>query len=232
MCRFNVCDSNNEWASEVINIMNSMEDSDFVSSMEHRGGKATVFLLYNRRQIDVLRHCCCRPGGSVVCVDKTFNLTNVHATLLAFKNTSVVNRKRGGNPTFIGPIMLHDHSDFITFLYFFSSISGLLHYDDCANMRLGADDEVAMREAMTKAFPDSGFLYCVRHVKENVKRHLDKHCKLNASQKSSLVSLIFSKERGLLSSSSIGDFDDKSKNLLDNLDPEVEDKTRRYIQNT
>ena len=64
--------------------------------------------------------------STVIQVDKTFNLSQLHVTITAFKNLSVYEKVPGEHPIMLGPIFLHGNSDFDTFLLFFSHLYGAL----------------------------------------------------------------------------------------------------------
>ena len=64
--------------------------------------------------------------STVIRVDKTFNLSQLHVTITAFKNLPVYEKVPGEHPIMLGPIFLHGNSDFDTFLLFFSHL-----YDAC-----------------------------------------------------------------------------------------------------
>ena len=61
---------------------------------------------------------CC-TGQSILGIDKTFNLCDMHATASCYKQTSVKMETTGEPPIFLGPIFIHDNSDFHTFTHFF-----------------------------------------------------------------------------------------------------------------
>ena len=66
--------------------------------------------------------CCEGPStmSTVIRVDKTFNLSQLHVIITAFKNLPVYEKVPVEHPIMLGPIFLHGNSDFDTFLLFFS----------------------------------------------------------------------------------------------------------------
>ena len=54
--------------------------------------------------------CCGGPStmSTVIRVDKTFNLSQIHVTITAFKNLSVYEKVPGEHPIMLGPIFLHE----------------------------------------------------------------------------------------------------------------------------
>ena len=69
-------------------------------------GKTPTIVLYTEEQLFDLKKLC-GGGHSVLGVDKTFNLGNMHVIVTCYKQITV-KRRRTGEPT----IFLHDTSDF------------------------------------------------------------------------------------------------------------------------
>jgi hypothetical protein len=61
---------------------------------------------------------CC-TGQSILGIDKTFNLCDMHITASCYKQTSVKMETTDEPPIFLGPIFIHDNSDFHIFTHFF-----------------------------------------------------------------------------------------------------------------
>ena len=89
-----------------------------------------MVILYTDEQLrDVKRFCSTDSNpriSSVLGVDRTFNLFSCFVTVTVFKNKTVKRTKTRQPPIMIGPIFLHGDGQFITYLHFFSHISGLL----------------------------------------------------------------------------------------------------------
>ena len=80
-------------------------------------------------------------------VDKTFNLEELHATLTIFKNLAIIRWDNNEHPIFLGTLILHGNSDYITHHGCFSHLSATLR-----GMRsqpiFGTDDDIAMKQAI------------------------------------------------------------------------------------
>ena len=55
-------------------------------------------------------------------VDKTFNLCDMHVTILCYKQTSVVGDTTHGHPIIVGPVFIYDKSGFESYIQFFNHI--------------------------------------------------------------------------------------------------------------
>jgi hypothetical protein len=67
-------------------------------------------ILYSDEQLTDLKHLCC-TGTSILGVDKTFN----HVTATCYKQKTVVKDSTGEEPIFLGPMFIHDNSDYESF---------------------------------------------------------------------------------------------------------------------
>ena len=114
---------------------------------------------------------CC-TGQTVLGVDKTFNLCDMHVTVTCYKQLSVIRQRTGQPPIFIGPVFVHDNSDFESYCHFFHHLKMKLVDIDLTKLVIGTDDETAMVKAITTAFPNSTHVLCTRHLRENTMRKL------------------------------------------------------------
>ena len=82
-------------------------------------------------------------------------------------------------PLFVGPMMLHGDGKYSTYLHF-STVNGALNNSRVSasefrlvdNVVTGSDDETALVNAAKTAFPNCLKLYCLLHVKDNVRHRL------------------------------------------------------------
>ncbi|GFO14900.1 hypothetical protein PoB_004140500 [Plakobranchus ocellatus] len=160
------------FADQIAGVENSLP---FVKADIRRHAKVPCIILYDDQQIqDILRFCCppatCR--STVLSFDKTFNLVQVNVTLVVYKNLSVNRRTTNKHPVFCKPMFLHGKSDVTTFFTFFHHLKAQMILSQGNENQtlpvLGSVDEKAMRIAMTKAFPDTQRLACVRHREKNL----------------------------------------------------------------
>jgi len=118
----------------------------------------------------------------------------------------LLRRKTDDEPIFFGPIFLHAESDFETFSIFFSHLSVAFHKSDTTQLRLGSDDEKALRKAMRHAFPKAQLIACTRHLKENASRVLQDTVGCDAATRSEIIARIFG-DNGLENVTDLDDFD-------------------------
>jgi len=85
----------------------------FVRQVLHDHGKSPSIVMYTDEQMKDLKKLCC-SGRTVLGFDKTFNLCDMHVTTSCFKQLTVEKSDTGKPPLFIGPIFIHDISDFET----------------------------------------------------------------------------------------------------------------------
>ena len=74
-------------------------------------------VLYSEKQLEDLRSMCC-TGQSILGIDKTFNLCDMHAMASCYKQTSVKMETTGEPPIFLGPIFSTLINTRVTSLYF------------------------------------------------------------------------------------------------------------------
>ena len=105
---------------------------------------------------DIRRFCCSSPPGegTVLGVDKTFNLGQLHVTLTVFKHLGIVRPTTNTHPLFIGPTLIHGNSDRKTYSTFFHFIKQELE-DAPKEPVIGSDEEMAIRIAAKSVFPAS-----------------------------------------------------------------------------
>ena len=87
-------------------------------------------------------------------IDTTFKLGHYFATIITYRNLSLVHPKTGEHPIFLGPVMIHTEKNEREFLYFAHSLE---EYYQCNRKNLPAsirsikiiitDDDSALRNA-------------------------------------------------------------------------------------
>ena len=127
-----------------------MNISSFVRCAIRSNKKVPCIILYTEDQIADLKRFCCGQYSAmktVLCVDKTFNLSDMHLTCTVYKNLSLETTRNGEPPLFLGPVFLHGNSDEDTFAFFFGHLSYVL-FDACQKGQppvFGSDEEKALR---------------------------------------------------------------------------------------
>lgn len=105
-------------ADEVYQVLCFLQTSDFIQQLVFTKKKRPIILLYSDNQIKDLRANCLGKHGSVIGIDRTFNLGSCYVTAMTFKHQADVQRETKGNPIMLGPIMLHYESDFKAYTTF------------------------------------------------------------------------------------------------------------------
>jgi len=172
-------------ADEVQTVLSRLADDkeDFVRSVYVQLQQAPAIVLYTQEQIADIKQLCSKESPmslrSVLCIDRTFNLSSLYVTVMAFKNKKVVRKTSQEPPIFIGPMMLHGDGKFATYFHFFSAINAALNGTEvdsselvCDGLITGSDEEQAIVSAAKLAFSTSNQLYCMLHCKDNVRHHL------------------------------------------------------------
>ena len=65
----------------------------------------------------------------------------MHVTITCYKQTSVIRHDTNEHPIFLGPIFIHDNSDFESFGNFFFHLKMKLISKDLSPLIIGTDDE-------------------------------------------------------------------------------------------
>ncbi len=165
----------------------------FVQQVIRTKSKVPSVILYTEEQIlDIRRFCATHPSNKVTVlgVDKTFNLGELHVTTTNFKHLALIRPRTGDHPIFLGPTFIHGNSDFESYLLFFSKLAGKL-FGTTKPPVWGSDDEQAMRKAIKCAFPSCTQLICVRHLKNNCIARLRDKVGVNATNRATIIDSIF-----------------------------------------
>ena len=153
---------------------NLNQDKLFVRHFFHDANHSAALVLYTDEQIkDMVRFCCPAPTShsTVIGIDKAFNLGPLHCTITTYKILALTRQNTGEHPICLGPLFLHGNSDTLTFPHFFDTSKFKLS-DASSPPVFGSDEEVALRNACSSAFPNSGLLSCLCHLKCNTLNYL------------------------------------------------------------
>ena len=182
-------------ADEILYVLNQLEKNPFVQEVTMSKGSDPVIILYTHEQLLDLQKNCIGSDGSIICVDRTFNLGKVFVTALCYKNRCVIRRKTDSYPVILGPLCLHWDGEKSTYHKFFSHLRSKLNSMD---LTFCTDDERALRNALSNNFPQSDFLLCTKHLKDNIRDHLGKKDGCSLKERENIVRAIFSEEEGLV----------------------------------
>ncbi|GFR99689.1 hypothetical protein ElyMa_004535000 [Elysia marginata] len=189
--------------------------------------KATRIVLFTTQQVrDIRRFCCSSPPGegTVLGVDKTFNLGQLHVTPTVFKHLGIVRPTTNTHPIFIGPTLIHGHSDRKTYSTFFPFIKQELE-DAPKDLVIGSDEEMAIRIAAKSVFPTGSLISCSRHLKSNMILYLRDKVGVATRTRNNIVSAVFG-PGGVTSSPTIAVFEER----LNNIQTTINDQNAAYLQ--
>ena len=214
-------------ADNIIEIENKVSRNDpFIRSVIRQNGKAPCVILYNDEQIQDLKQLCCN-GKTVLGVDKTFNLCDMHVTVTCYKQLSVTKVSTSEPPIFIGPMFIHDNSDFDTYSNFFLNLKVKLNDVDTSNLVIGTDDERALVNAIKMAFPDSNHILCTRHLRQNANQKLSDDS-VDKYDKKIMMDKLFGDD-GLVHADDTICFDEKCEEI-ESLSQSISKNFLRYFQ--
>ena len=200
----------NNIADEILTIIGELHDNPFVQSITMTKGKQPIIILYTEDQILDLKKNCLGEDGSVIGIDRTFNLGKVFVTTMCYKNRSIVSRKSNQYPIFLGPLCLHWDGEQRSYHHFFSHVREKL---DSQNFTFGTDDEKAIRNSLRNNFPTANYLLCTKHLKDNI-RHFLKKTGSDEKEREKIIHIIFSEDKdGLVFSKDNTEFAMREDNL-------------------
>ena len=150
------------------------QNHSYVRAIARTNGKIPVTFLYkDERLTDKKTQKTSCSGQAELGVDKTFNLCDVHVTVTCYKQLSVVrpdSDNKQSFPIFLGPVFLHDNSDFETYCAFFHHLKMKLIDMNLSKIVIGTNDEAARVKAITTAFPEGTHVLCTRHLRQNTNK--------------------------------------------------------------
>jgi hypothetical protein len=114
------------------------ENSKFVIAIIRTNAKTPCIVLFTDEQIEDLQNLCC-TGKAILGVDKTFNLCKMHVTVTCYKQITVTRMKNGQPPIFLGPLYIHDNSDFESYSHFFYQLKLKLIDTPLHKLVIGSD---------------------------------------------------------------------------------------------
>jgi hypothetical protein len=154
-------------------------------------------------------------SGSVIGVDRTFNLNSCYLTSICFQNFNLVNKSSTTPPVMLGPTLLHWDASFDSYHRFLSHLQSKLMDTDQSKLIFGSDEEFAAVKALNLCFPRATYYLCAKHWKDNAIDNLRKS--LPQPEVTELVSKLFGPS-GILSSEDQVTFDELRDELTDTYD--------------
>lgn len=216
----NVCEANTIWQLLEKAKREEKESAESVFIRECRIHPDFLVVLASNRQLqDMVRFCTNASEFSILGVDPTFNIfkENISLTVMTYRNLKLHHNATKKPPVFIGPVLMHQRKDWQTYSRFANTL-----ITECPALEgiiaCGTDGEKALINGLQRNFRFSLFLRCFIHVKDNVKRELDKRG-VSSSVKKAILGEIFGtqeeevKYEGLVDCSSEEEFQFKLENL-------------------
>lgn len=150
-------------------------------------------------------------------MDPTFRLGRFYVTPLVYENLTLIKRRDGKHPYFVGPTFVHQTRVTEDYRYFISQLK-IINPTLKLIQAVGIDDELALSNAVLAELPDAIRLKCKIHKRENIKRKL-RAMKISTAYENEILKDIFGEVtggtlfRGLYHAKNPDAFDQKLANL-------------------
>ena len=219
----------------MIKVEEMTKTHEFVQSVKHISGlQHPVVTLYTEQQIIDIKRFCCKENGTVLGMDKTYNLGDFHVAPTVYKDLSVLRRRGMEHPICFGPTFIHTSSTTKTYSSFLHDIADNLSEEDISKLTIGSDEEYAFKAAIKRCFPGCTHLLCTRHLRQNANRHMEDEVGIPMKDRQEILNTIFGKD-GLTESQDVDVFQlrlERLRDLIDRKDSNVgEKKFRTYFDN-
>ena len=168
---------------------------DFIKAVVQLEDHAPAVICYTKQMMDDLKSALTNEPGTILGIDKTFNLGPCYVTSFIFSNYAFTRKSTSNSPIFWGPMYLHGsslHEDFHTFTSHVSSKLRTLN-----KIKVGSDDEKSLVSAIEDSFVKSRIqgvhTLCVRHIKNNVSDYLRDKVGVSQEQRALICDKLFGK---------------------------------------
>ena len=172
--------------------------------------KPPSVIVYSDDQLEDLKTNCIGSKGSVIGIDRTFNLGPCFVTTTTYKNGKLLKRETLQNPIFLGPTLLHWDGETESYYKFLCHINTRLGFP--SGLKVGSDEEKAIKKAINQAFDKPTHLLCTKHLKDNVRRYLKDKEGCSTKDREFIVSSIFG-HSGIVNSDDSLSYDSKLADL-------------------
>ncbi|KAL3847053.1 hypothetical protein ACJMK2_017983 [Sinanodonta woodiana] len=126
-------------ADDVVSVLSELHSNPVIQEIILTKHKKPVVIVYSNQQIyDMIRNCE-GDDGSVLGVDRTFNLGNFYVTVFSYKNRCLISNRTKDFPVMFGPCMIHFDAEEETYGKFFSLVSDRLGQK--TRLTIGSDEE-------------------------------------------------------------------------------------------
>lgn len=106
-------------ADDVLDVMSEIHTNPYIQEVTLTKDKQPTVIIYSDEQLMNMKTNCNGDNGSILGVDRTFNLGKFYVTAFSYKNRTVVSRKTGMYPIMLGPILIHWDGEQATYNNFF-----------------------------------------------------------------------------------------------------------------
>lgn len=194
-------------ADEVLCVINMCQNGENnVREIFLTPNKPPSVIVYSDEQLEDMKSNCIGPNGSVIGIDRTFNLGPCFVTTTTYKNVKILKRETLQNPIFLGPIFLHWDGETDSYFKFLCHLNSKLGFP--SGLKVGSDEEKAIKNAINQSFHKPCHLLCTKHLKDNVRRYLKDKDGCRAKERETIVKSIFGHD-GLLNSDDSFSFESK-----------------------
>ena len=198
-------------ADHIVCVENMTQNHEFVRAVQHVKDSTPNVILYTDQQIVDIKRFCAREGGTVLGLDKTFNLGEFHVTPTVYKNTSIIRRTSQEHPIWFGPTLIHNSSTTKTYSYFLHHISDHLTDTELSHLVIGSDDELSLKSAIKRSCVGSTHVLCKRHIRQNANDYLESKVGLPKKDRNNICEMLFGK--GLTESTDIDTYTSRAANI-------------------
>jgi molybdopterin converting factor small subunit len=190
-------------ADDVAVAIGALNSDPYIQEVILTKDKKPAVIVYSDDQLTDMKRNCIGDDCSVLGVDRTFNLGRFYVTTISYKNRCVLRKRTNDYPVMFGPCLIHFDAEESTYGKFFSHVSDKI---GDAKTVIGSDEEKSMTNALKKKFPNSEFLLCTKHIKDNIRRYLEE-TGTNLKDRETVLKIIFEEKEGIIYSDSEGDFE-------------------------
>lgn len=101
--------------------------------------KPPSVIVYSDEQLEDMKSNCIGPNGSVIGIDRTFNLGPCFVTTTTYKNVKILKRETLQNPIFLGPIFLQWDGESNSYFKILCHLNSKLGFP--SGLKVGSDEE-------------------------------------------------------------------------------------------
>ena len=128
-------------------------------------------LFFDWQLQDMRRFLTNNKKFGIFTADTTYNLGEFYVTPTAYPQLMLEDARSKQHPTMVGPILVHQQTDFASFNYFASTL--ISHNKQLRSILcFGSDGDKALVEAFSHSFPFAIQLRCFIHFRRNIQEKL------------------------------------------------------------